>query len=589
MIDFSDYLDALDDEDEFAERPVPIEEFVTSKDFLNFPPLSRNQLQIVKIGSQIYKESTLRKLYGELEGKKLWHNRVKEVILPLGKGSGKDAMSQIICCYIVYQLLCLKNPARYFGKPDEDMIDIVNVAINAKQAKDVFFAGLKTRVKLCKWFKGKYKDHIADIEFIHNIKIHSLNSEGEGTEGLNILVAVLDEIDGFDEGLEHPNAEAMYKTLSGTVSSRFDETGKVLLLSFPRRTDGFMMKHYESNIAEKVIVHKTHTFILNEDLPEDAPGNQLTINWTEDEIISYKFSKVWALRRPTWEVNPTKTIESYKMDFYRDVDDALGRFACCPTDNSDGGWFKNKAKIDETFSEQNGLTEATGNPTLLLKPDKTKEYFIHVDLARVLDNCAVAMTHVDHFVDTPYGELPFVVVDLVRYWKPDRARPIDFADVRGFVVFLKRAGFNIQKVTFDRWNSDQTIEFLNDVGIDAEKLSVGPDHYTEFALLMGQGLVRGPAEELLIRELKRLVVLPNGKVDHLSKESKDLSDAVCGAIFNASVLTDRDDKEIEILDYSDFVKMEREKELERSRNVIKAPPGQVPDEIADFLDGLTIL
>ncbi len=33
-------------------------------------------------------------------------------------------------------LVCLKDPARYFGKPAGDAIDIINVAINAQQAKN---------------------------------------------------------------------------------------------------------------------------------------------------------------------------------------------------------------------------------------------------------------------------------------------------------------------------------------------------------------------------------------------------------------------------------------------------------------------
>ena len=43
----------------------------------------------------------------------------------------------------MYKLLCLKDPAVYFGKPPGDAIDIINVAVNAQQAKNVFFKGFK--------------------------------------------------------------------------------------------------------------------------------------------------------------------------------------------------------------------------------------------------------------------------------------------------------------------------------------------------------------------------------------------------------------------------------------------------------------
>ena len=64
--------------------------------------------------------------------------------MQLGKGSGKDFSSTVGCAYLVYKLLCLKDPSRYFGKPTNDAIDIMNVAINAQQAKNVFFKGFKT-------------------------------------------------------------------------------------------------------------------------------------------------------------------------------------------------------------------------------------------------------------------------------------------------------------------------------------------------------------------------------------------------------------------------------------------------------------
>ena len=50
--DFSDFLDALDGES-FEERPVSVEEFVTSKDFLGLPPLSEYQYQMINASTLI--------------------------------------------------------------------------------------------------------------------------------------------------------------------------------------------------------------------------------------------------------------------------------------------------------------------------------------------------------------------------------------------------------------------------------------------------------------------------------------------------------------------------------------------------------
>lgn len=597
-LDFSDFLGALD-EDEFEERPVTVEEFVYSKDFLGFPKLSNYQMDIVRIGSQIYYEDTLKKLHGSREGEKLWRQNKKELILALGKGSGKDALSQIICAYVVYQLLCLKDPAAYYGKPAGDSIDIINVAINADQAANVFFKGFKTRINECPWFKGKYKALGKSVEFNKQITVYSGNSQGEATEGYNIILAVLDEIDGFDEGGReegNPLGNKMYNTLSGTVSSRFDDIGKVLLLSWPRSQEGFIMSKYNDCILEKESVEYSHTFKLNEDLPDGYDGNEYSIQWTEDNITGFKYSEIWALRRPTWKVNPTKTINSFKRDFYKNAADALGRFACNPADFVDGGWFPAKEKVDAAFSAGNGLTDVTGDVEITLKPDPTKEYYVHVDLARVQDNCGWAMGHVESWQTTIFdndGEVhPNVVIDMVRYWKPDRDRPVDFSDVRDFTIKVKKAGFNIKLVTFDRWNSDQTIKHLNDVGIKAEKLSVGRDQYTDLATLMGEHRIKGPDVLLLRSELKKLVVLPNGNVDHTNKSSKDLSDAVCGAAYNAATLTPRNGT-VEVVTHADIIKERRklsyaQAEVTNNNNLIVAPK-RMPKDIEDFLSGIRIL
>lgn len=83
-IDFTDFINALED-DEFDERPVDIEEFVTSQEYLGLPPLSKHQYVIIKMGTQIYKESSLIKLYGEEEGRKRHKLTMKELVLALGK------------------------------------------------------------------------------------------------------------------------------------------------------------------------------------------------------------------------------------------------------------------------------------------------------------------------------------------------------------------------------------------------------------------------------------------------------------------------------------------------------------------------
>ena len=341
---FNDFLEVLKD-NIFEENPVDVKTFVESSNYLGQPPLSEIQYNIVEAMSQIYYKKDLENLMGTNDGSAYYDKYTKnEIILQLGKGSGKDFTSTVGCAYLVYKLLCLKDPAKYFGKPSGDAIDLINVAINAQQAKNVFFKGFKTKIESSPWFAGKFYAKADSIEFNKAITVYSGHSERESHEGLNLILAVLDEISGFASEVGTANeqgktAENIYKAFRGSVDSRFPDLGKVALLSFPRYVGDFISKRYEDVIAEKEILEKKHTFIINPALPEDNPDNTFEINWEEDHIKSYKFPGVLAIKRPTWEVNPTRKIEDFKLSFFTDPGDALMRFACKPTYSSDA-FFK---------------------------------------------------------------------------------------------------------------------------------------------------------------------------------------------------------------------------------------------------------
>ena len=194
---FDEFLEVLK-ADNFEEKPVDAKTFVEGDDFLQQPPLSQVQYDIVEAMSQIYRVEDLIDLMGEEEGRRYYKKYTKnEVILQLGKGSGKDFTSTVACAYIVYKLLCLKDPSRYFGKPSGDAIDIINVAINAQQAKNVFFKGFKSKIEKSPWFAGKFYAKADSVEFDKAITVYSGHSERESHEGLNLILAVLDEISGF--------------------------------------------------------------------------------------------------------------------------------------------------------------------------------------------------------------------------------------------------------------------------------------------------------------------------------------------------------------------------------------------------------
>jgi hypothetical protein len=590
---FDDFLDALKS-DSFAERPVDAKTFVEGEAYLGQPPLSQVQYDIVEAMSQIYRLEDLIDIMGDTEGRRYYKKYTKnEVILQLGKGSGKDFTSTVACAYIVYKLLCLKDPARYFGKPSGDAIDIINVAINAQQAKNVFFKGFKTKIERSPWFAGRFYAKADSIEFDHSITVYSGHSERESHEGLNLILAVLDEISGFASEVATGNdqgktADNIYKAFRASVDSRFPDLGKVALLSFPRYPGDFISQRYDAVIADKEVVTKTHRFVMNPDLPENQEGNYLDIEWDEDTIISYKYPGMFALKRPTWVVNPTRKIDDFKLAFFTDMGDAMQRFACVPTFSSDR-FFKQEDKIREAMSIRNPL-DTNRRFEESFKPDPDKIYYVHADLAQKHDKCAVAIAHVDKWVNLQvlkdYQQVaPIVVVDAVAWWEPKVEGPVNLSEVKQWIQNLRRLGFNIGMVSFDRWQSFDIQNELKQVGMRTDTVSVAKKHYEDMAMLVYEDRLVMPAIELLFEELIELKIVKQNRVDHPRKSSKDLADAVCGAIFGAISHTPKDQNlEVEIHTFRDRPKPVLDT---GKNNVIQYKP--MPKDVKEYLAGFDLI
>jgi hypothetical protein len=591
---FNDFFEALKNNN-FEEMPVNAKTFVEGEAYLNQPPLSDIQYDIVEAMSQIYREEDLVDILGPEEGHRYYKKYTKnEIILQLGKGSGKDFTSTVACAYIVYKLLCLKDPARYFGKPAGDAIDIINVAINAQQAKNVFFKGFKTKIEKSEWFAGKYNAKAESIEFDKAITVYSGHSERESHEGLNLILAVLDEISGFAQEVGTGNdqgktADNIYKAFRASVDSRFPDLGKVALLSFPRFPGDFISQKYEDSIMEKETITHTHRFIMNPDFPDELEGNYLDIGWDEDQIIAYKYPGVFALKRPTWVVNPTRKIDDFKLAFFTDMGDAMQRFACVPTFASDA-FFKQKDKLEKCMTLRNPIDNNKRFDESFV-PDPDKVYYVHADLAQKHDKCAVAIAHVDKWVNLQvvkdYEQVaPIIIVDAVVWWEPKVEGPVNLSDVKQWIQNLRRQGFNLGMVTFDRWQSFDIQQELQAVGIRTDTVSVGKKHYEDLAMMIYEERVAMPHIPLLLDEMSELKIINDKKVDHPRKKSKDLSDAVTGAVFGALSHTPKNTNiEIDIHTWS----RSSQRFAEQEQGMVELDTKEIPADVRDYLGNFNLL
>jgi hypothetical protein len=594
MAGVGDFLSVLSD-DEFEEEPCDLRTFITDQKFMKQPPVSDSQYALIERMSQIYKQSTLQKLYGDEAGRRMHKQMVNEVVAQLGKGSGKNFCSIIAVARVVYQLLCLKNPQEYFTKPDGNTIDILNIAINSQQASNIFFNPLRDSIKSSPWFRGKFDDppRAGEIIFDKHVRAFSGHSEREAWEGYNLILCILDEISGFALNSESGNesaktAGAIYKMYKASVQSRFPDEGKLVLLSFPRFKGDFIQQRYDAVIAEKHTELVTHKFRLHDDIPEGVEENEFEITYERDHIVSYREPDVYAMRKPSWEVNPQRNIENYKTDFFRDPTDALSRFACMPPDAIDA-FFKDRERVEAAFPLRPLPIDSSGFLTEHLEPKEGVDYFIHIDLAYKHDRAALALAHTDSWTRVKVGAAlsepaPVVAIDLVRWWEPKSDKNIDFSEIKDYVLYLRRAGFNIKLVTFDQWQSIEMMHELRRQGMSADRLSVNKQHYTDLALLIYEARLRGYHIDILLDELLSLRIIKGDKVDHPRKGSNDLADAVCGAAYNAAKHSVVETREVDILYLGEQQRKPHVPDYDIKKDNLKPP-----QEIADWLAKMKVL
>jgi intein/homing endonuclease len=271
----------------WREDPVDLLTFFKSKDFLGERPYPGKQTELLEVvGSILW-----WKLTGEEDACPHNLKEVTEVVAMLGKGSGKDFLASGILAYMCYLLCSMNDPHTYFGFGQDEPIDLINVAINANQANNVFFKKLKARLNSCKWFnKVSYNpaEHASatpkdfqftksQIRFYKNITAHSAHSEADSFEGFNPLMVIFDEIGGF----ELEKAEECYKTLRSSAVSRYNNKMFLMFISFPRSMGDYMMTKY-------------------------------------NEATEKKDPQVYAMRGKSWEVNPKISRESLDKDYVTD-------------------------------------------------------------------------------------------------------------------------------------------------------------------------------------------------------------------------------------------------------------------------------
>lgn len=271
----------------------------------------------------------------------------------------------------------------------------------------------------------------------------------------------------------------------------------------------------------------------------------------------YKSGNQLSVKAPTWVIKGCDK-DVFAKAFEENPKKASRDYGCEPPD-VEGSAFPNPevVSMNANIFRQDPVDEALnlyGWVVPPLKPDFKGDtrysYYLHFDLSKANDQTGCGMTHYDY-------EQGIYYVDLIMRIPVSKDWNLRFQAIENLIDYLLANGFNIVLVTFDGWQSLNIIQILNSKGIKSEIYSVDKtsEAYDTLISLLLEKKLDYYYQELFIKELRE-IRFDGSKYDHPVNGSKDLADAVAGAVRNCAKsimitsLTYPDLKDLFNLDYN---------------------------------------
>lgn len=372
----------------------------------------------------------------------------RNLILPIGRRSGKTLISSCIAAYETYKLINKGNPQNYYGVAPSNPIRLVSVATGKEQA-GLLYEEVSHHFLKCSFFRRYMANNTMsyarfqtphDIEefgsYAENqqarasIKVFFAACNAKSLRGQGNIVIILDEVAHFLEqggssaeevfaAVAPSNAAFTQKNEFGEPVYGIDNTpsdGRVIMISSPLGKQGLFYLKFMQCMAGG-----------------DAADNMLCV------------------QAPTWEVNPTIPASYFKEHYAFDPRMFMQEFGASFSDRT-LGWLDDAKDlfdcIDKTLRVKSRGMARTA-------------YFVGFDLGLVQDASAIAITHID--------EQSRIVLDYIGQIKAgegefaDKER-LDFEEIAAWIHLLSRR-FHFHRGIFDQYAAIPLEQALHKKGL----------------------------------------------------------------------------------------------------------------------------
>lgn len=493
--------------------------------------------------------------------------------------------------YQLYTLCCFPKPVKLWPRLSSNTpLLFFFQSVQERITKRVIyepFRNMFTQLPYVRRHVTWDKDKETVLELGNGVQVIPALASLNNIVGQAIVSGILDEVNFMSvveeskqvvgargQGGLFDQAQIVYNNITRRRKSRFitkgPSPGIISVLSSVRYLGDFMDRRLQQYEAVKDTEdEEIHTFVMRRAQyhahpPDDYSGVtfRLLVGSTEYGTRVLKEEEVAGRHYPL-NARVEEVPVEYKQDFLRDPEGAL-RDVCGIATDVISPYITQRHKIiaaitrgknrgmkpwvlDADIDLANSEEGVSMMPQIIeenLPKDRGTPRYVHVDLSISGDRCGIAIvkvsgykqvTNVDHVIE----HLPHYVLEQGITIKPNTAHELDIAEVRRWIMSLKSYyGINIAVVTYDGFQSRESIQLLRKAGVPSMHVSVDStmDAYDTLKVALYQDRIDFQDHELLKVELSNLEYnAKKKKVDHSPKGSKDLSDAVAGAVYSASI------------------------------------------------------
>lgn len=484
---------------------------------------------------------------------------------------GKTWTAAVACMYKLYILSCTKNPQTYLGLGDPNTAIYFGIfSVRLSEAEETAFDYIKQFVDTSPYFR-KYFPRNRKInyrlEFPHRIRVNFGSKELHAL-GRAMICVIIDEAN-FMKGGAIGDAYKLYYQVRARITGQYGyrgyNPGLLCVISSRNTETDFLEKHIERFMGEPG-VHLSD-YALWETRPAHlycgdtfrvAVGNKYrSSRILEDNVANPEDQDIIDVpveHRTIFENNISQAIRDlagvpvYAVSNY--LQDRTKLVKCANAD-----WkhpftvefleldYRQMPRISDWFKIRDVCKVVGSRYVPRLNPEVMR--FAHVDLALNGDCAGIAVCHsagMNKEIRTIKDEFKYSVstleinVDFMLRIKAATGSQIDISAIREFFIYLRRNGFMFNKITYDGYQSASSIQDLVKAGLTADRQSVDirTDAYDYLRDVLMEERLHMYHYEPFIEEtgqLQRIIKGKKAKIDHPAEGSKDVSDAVAGAVF----------------------------------------------------------